>query len=44
MKKISSKELREIWNAFWIKKDHVYLPESSLVGKDKESTAMFTIA
>ena len=43
MKKISSKELREIWNTFWVSKQHVYLPESSLIAS-KDSTAMFTIA
>lgn len=43
MKTISSKKLREVWNTFWLSKQHVYLPESSLVG-GKDSTAMFTIA
>jgi alanyl-tRNA synthetase len=43
MKEISSKELRELWNTFWVSKQHVYLPESSLVG-GKESAAMFTVA
>lgn len=43
MEKISSKELRNKWNDFWISKQHTYLPESSLIG-GKESTAMFTIA
>lgn len=43
MKNISSKELRNLRNEFWLAKQHVYLPESSLIG-GKESTAMFTIA
>lgn len=43
MKNISSKELRNLRNEFWLSKQHVYLPESSLIG-GKESTAMFTIA
>jgi len=43
MKKISSKQLREHWNQFRLSKQHIYLPESSLIG-GKESTAMFTIA
>lgn len=43
MQKISSKQLRELWNQFRLSKKHIYLPESSLVG-GKESTAMFTIA
>lgn len=43
MKKISSKQLRDHWKTFWLSKQHIYLPESSLIG-GKESTAMFTIA
>lgn len=43
MKKISSKQLRNHWNQFRLSKQHIYLPESSLIG-GKESTAMFTIA
>lgn len=43
MEKISSQQLRDKWNTFWLAKKHVCLPESSLVG-GKESTAMFTIA
>jgi alanyl-tRNA synthetase len=43
MKQISSKELREHWHSFRTKKQHIYLPESLLIG-GKESTAMFTIA
>lgn len=43
MEKISSKQLRERWNSFRLSKQHIYLPESSLIG-GKESTAMFTIA
>jgi len=43
MKKISSKEFRNHRNEFWLSKQHVHLPESSLIG-GKESTAMFTIA
>lgn len=43
MNNISSKQLREHRNRFWIDKQHIYLPESSLIG-GKESTAMFTIA
>ncbi len=43
MKKISSKQLREHWKNFRLSKQHIYLPESSLIG-GKESTAMFTIA
>lgn len=43
MKNISSKQLREYWNNFWLSKQHIYLPENSLIG-GKESTAMFTIA
>ncbi len=43
MEHISSKQLREYWKNFWLSKQHVYLPESSLIG-GKESTAMFTIA
>ena len=43
MEKISSKELREAWKTFRLSKQHIYLPESSLIG-GKESTAMFNIA
>lgn len=43
MEKISSKLLRNYRNNFRLSKQHVYLPETSLVG-GKESTAMFTIA
>ncbi len=43
MKKISSRELRSRWKEFRLSKNHVYLPESSLIW-GKESTAMFTIA
>lgn len=43
MKKLSGKELRAHWKSFRLSKQHIYLPESSLVG-GKESTAMFTIA
>jgi len=43
MKKISSRELRNLWKEFRLSKQHIYLPESSLIG-GKESTAMFTIA
>lgn len=43
MKDISSKDLRNLWNDFRLSKQHVYLPESGLIG-GKESTAMFTIA
>ena len=43
MKKISSTQLREHWKSFRLSKQHIYLPESSLIG-GKESTAMFTIA
>ncbi len=43
MKKLLAKELREYWNIFRLSKQHIYLPESSLIG-GKESTAMFTIA
>jgi len=43
MKEISSKELRTRRYNFRTTKQHVYLPESSLIG-GKESTAMFTIA
>lgn len=43
MEKISSRELRNLWKEFRLSKQHIYLPESSLIG-GKESTAMFTIA
>ena len=43
MEKISSKQLRDHRNRFRSAKQHIYLPESSLIG-GKESTAMFTIA
>ncbi len=43
MKHISSKELSIRRTNFRLSKQHVYLPESSLIG-GKESTAMFTIA
>ncbi len=43
MNNIASKQLREHRNRFRIAKQHIYLPESSLIG-GKESTAMFTIA
>lgn len=43
MKSISSQELRKAWNNFRESKQHIHLPEASLVG-GKESTAMFTIA
>jgi len=43
MELISSKQLRDHWNRFRVSKQHVYLPESSLIW-GKESTAMFNIA
>ncbi|HBB03815.1 TPA: hypothetical protein DCZ39_02855 [Patescibacteria group bacterium] len=43
MEKISAKLLRNHRNNFRLSKQHIYLPETSLVG-GKESTAMFTIA
>ena len=43
MENISSKQLRQYWKNFRLSKQHVYLPESSLIG-GKESTAMFNIA
>ncbi len=43
MENISSKLLRQHWNTFRLSKQHISLPESSLIG-GKESTAMFTIA
>lgn len=43
MKTLSSKQLREHRNVFRLSKQHIYLPESSLIG-GKESTAMFNIA
>ena len=43
MKSLSSKDLREQWKKFRLEKQHINLPESSLIG-GKESTALFTIA
>ena len=43
MKSVSGKQLKEEWKKFWESKQHVLLPEASLVG-GKESTAMFNIA
>jgi hypothetical protein len=43
MKSLSSLELREIRNKFWIAKKHKYLTEVSLIA-DKSSTALFNVA
>ena len=43
MRFVSWKQLREEWKTFWEAKQHVFLPEASLIG-GKESTAMFNIA
>lgn len=43
MKSLSSLELREKWNKFWIEKNHKYLSEVSLLAS-KESTSLFNVA
>ena len=43
MKKLSSTQLREIRSEFWLSKQHVELPEVSLIA-DKDSTALFNVA
>ena len=43
MQSISGKQLKQEWKIFWESKQHVLLPEASLIG-GKESTAMFNIA
>ena len=43
MLSLTSNELREKWAEFWQSKNHVNLPEASLIA-DKESTALFNVA
>lgn len=43
MQSLSSLELREKWNNFWIEKNHKYLSEVSLLSS-KESTSLFNVA
>lgn len=43
MQSLSSLELREKWNNFWIEKNHKYLSEVSLLAS-KESTSLFNVA
>ena len=43
MKHLTSKEFRKIWSDFWESKQHINLPEVSLIA-DKESTALFNVA
>jgi len=44
MKTISGKELKQARKKFWESKQHIWLPEASLLPTKGESTAMFTIA
>jgi alanyl-tRNA synthetase len=44
MKSISGKDLKAERKTFWESKQHVLLPEASLIPTKGESTAMFTIA
>ena len=43
MLNLTSNQLREKWINFWTSKNHVNLPEASLIA-DKESTALFNVA
>ena len=43
MEQLTSSQLREKWESFWMSKNHAYLPEASLIA-DKESTALFNVA
>ena len=43
MLNLTSNEIREKWIKFWETKNHVNLPEASLIA-DKESTALFNVA
>jgi alanyl-tRNA synthetase len=43
MLNLTSEQLREKWKSFWLTKNHVHLPEASLIA-DKESTALFNVA
>ena len=39
----SSQEIWNLWNTFWIEKNHIFLPPASLIA-DKSSTALFNVA
>jgi alanyl-tRNA synthetase len=43
MKQLTSEGLKQIWSDFWESKQHINLPEVSLIA-DKESTALFNVA
>lgn len=43
MKTLTSQEIRQKWQEFWLSKAHAHLPEASLIA-DKESTALFNVA
>lgn len=43
MQILTSQQIRQKWQEFWISKQHIYLPEASLIA-DKESTALFNVA